>query len=226
MTLSSWWIEACHATIVSGVASVRQGLEVEVGSAFRRAESTPTVKGILATALVAVLAGCGSRAAAPAAPTTHVLRAKASPRAAANPADVRFARLVVVDDREDLSADQLGNRKSASAALSGAAVRRANEQTSELALATRFLARENVRAASPTHAQRRAWASRYEGLVDVAGWRFDDAFTTAIESRDRVELAAAADELRAGTSDAARSLARRVERQRTEEIATLRTISA
>jgi len=176
--------------------------------------------------LVALLAGCGTHAAAPVAPTTHSLRPQASPRVVVSAADVRFARLVVVEDREDLAADALGERKSSSEALSGAALRRAHAQTAEITDAAHILARAHARVAQPTSAQRSAWARNYQALVGVAGWRFDAAFTSGTESRDRAELAAARAEIRSAGSSLVKSLAQRIAAQRAAEITKLRTISA
>ena len=173
--------------------------------------------------LAAALAGCGSKSGAP---ITQPPAAKVPLRVAASAADVRFARLVAVDGHEDLAADALGTRKAASAALSGVAEKRAREQAEEVTLATRFLKRAHADPAAATAGQRRAWAGDYAALVDVAGWRFDVAFTSGAESRDRSELAAARTELRTGDAGSMKALARKIAKQRAAEITALRDISA
>lgn len=174
-----------------------------------------------------LVAGCGGTSTATKTPprSTTTTRARSRPApAAASPADVRFARQLLVDARNDLAAAQLAARKAASPAVHAAAQRRVRGEGSEITAATRFLAQAHAATGPVAPAARAAWSSFRSSLVTNAGFALDDAYVAGMESRDAAELALARHELRVGRAAAALRLARAAIRLRAADAAALRRV--
>jgi uncharacterized protein (DUF305 family) len=172
-----------------------------------------------------VLAGCGGSSTAtktsPPAPTTTV-RGPAPP--AASPADVRFARQLLVYARDDLAAAQLAARKAASPSVHAAAQRRLRTEAREITAATGFLAQAHAAPGPTSPALRAAFDAFRSSLVMNAGFALDDAYVAGMERRDAAELALARRELRRGHAAAALRLARAAVRLRIADAAALRRV--
>ena len=152
----------------------------------------------LAPLAVLLVAGCGSSQHAATTTTTPV------PRPSASAVDIRFARTLLAHVRADAQIDQLASRKGSTGAVRSAATRRFARDEETAAALTRFLRSVHVAVPPLPLSNPPAW----NALVVVSGYLFDATYAPGVRARSAADAAIARRELRAGTSPAAKRIAR------------------